>query len=160
MLIIKKVSYIHIGFKKSGNYYTISIIIIINGTRFYLHLMNGKARNIQVEICHFNFWRKRPTLFEKPVRIINQTLRGFGPLLFLCWLVMGRVPENPRTRPEGFLLNRTRPEPGKNNANPTRPEPRKIANPTRKPEKICIFIKICIKFSLKKLDRKFSVQKY
>ena len=52
-----------------------------------------------------------------------------------------RKPENP-TQPEGFLLTRTRPEP---DPNPTRtrkkydkPDPtrtRKIANPTRKPEK-------------------------
>ena len=37
---------------------------------------------------------------------------------------MGRVPENPKTRPEGFLL--TRPEPKKIIANPSRPEPEKF----------------------------------
>ena len=36
-----------------------------------------------------------------------------------------RKPENP-TRPEGFLLTRTRPEPEKNITNPTRPEPEKL----------------------------------
>ena len=36
-----------------------------------------------------------------------------------------RKPQNP-TRPEGFLLTRTRPEPEKNITNPTRPEPEKL----------------------------------
>ena len=35
---------------------------------------------------------------------------------------MGRVPENPKTRPEGFLAARTRPEPEKTFANLKNPK--------------------------------------
>ena len=35
---------------------------------------------------------------------------------------MGRVPENPKTRPEGFLAARTRPEPKKTFANLKNPK--------------------------------------
>ena len=48
---------------------------------------------------------------------------------------MGRVPENPRTRPEGFLLTRTRPEPEKNITNPTRPKPEKLQTRPENPKK-------------------------
>ena len=48
---------------------------------------------------------------------------------------MGRVPENPRTRPEGFLLTRTRPKPEKNITNPTRPEPEKLQTRPENPKK-------------------------
>ena len=67
-----------------------------------------------------------------------------------------RKPKNP-TRPEGFLLTRTRPEPEKNITNPTRPEPEKLQTRPENPnmQKICIFIKIYIKFSLKKSDQNF-----
>ena len=72
---------------------------------------------------------------------------------------MGRVPENPRTRPEpeGFLLTRTRPEPEKNITNPTRPEPEKLQTRPENPnmQKICILINIYIKFSLKKSNQNF-----
>ena len=88
-----------------------------------------------------------------PCRIsIARPLDSTGRLL-----VMGRVPENPRTRPEGFLLTRTRPEPEKNMTNPTRPEPEKLQTRPENPsmQKICIFIKIYIKFSLKKSNQNF-----
>ena len=45
-----------------------------------------------------------------------------------------RKPENP-TRPEGFLLTRTRPEPEKNMTNPTRPEPEKLQTRPENPKK-------------------------
>ena len=48
---------------------------------------------------------------------------------------MGRVPENP-TRPEAFLLTRTRPEPEKKFANPTRPEPEKLQTRPENPKKL------------------------
>ena len=65
-------------------------------------------------------------------------------------------PENP-TQPEGFLLTRTRPEPEKNIANLTRPKPEKLQTRPENPnmQKICIFIKIYIKFSLKKSNQNF-----
>ena len=45
-----------------------------------------------------------------------------------------RKPENP-TRPEGFLLTRTRPEPEKNITNPTRPEPEILQTRPENPKK-------------------------
>ena len=50
-----------------------------------------------------------------PQRITPQRSDGSGT----------RKPENP-TRPEAFLLTRTRPEPEKKIQNPTRPEPEKL----------------------------------
>ena len=45
-----------------------------------------------------------------------------------------RKPEN-LTRPEGFLLTRTRPEPEKNITNPTRPEPEILQTRPENPKK-------------------------
>ena len=74
-----------------------------------------------------------------------------------------RKPENP-TRPEGFLLTRTRPEPEKNITNPTRPEPEILQTRPENPKKpkyiksMYFYQNIYIKISLKKSDQNFFLK--
>ena len=71
------------------------------------------------KICKLLFYFWQHLYFCKDFHS-NQNKNWFLPPKLI--VVMGRVPENPKTRPEGFLLARTRPEPEKVQTRPENPK--------------------------------------